>query len=408
MAKKGTPPKIELDERYLNVILDLGNHDVKAMVVGNPSSMLTFPQSVRIESHADYASRRTAFSNQPFLLQRSSVFQMATQPDTVGGYVVGEQAEMSGDAVRLRGMSKYQVGHIDVLMLAALMKYAPDGHSAVRVAIAYPPGAGMYADMIKSALVENCVPASAGSKAKIHRVTRLDGKEIEYRIKLVNVWEEPIGGLLCWVTRPYAAYNAIDANAGDKVALLDIGGGITSITPAILTMDGQFEVLSANAVWHQEGLLDVRTRLENELKTTHPTEFNQLNVPVDTLNKALLHGEARNYGTRYDVRPCVKNATAPFLSSIRRMFQTMRGGGSDVAFIICSGGGSGLMFEHLAERVFIEHARATDGNGQVAQNDMQIGALHLAGARANIQYANAQGAAYAFALALSEKDRAHA
>ena len=357
----------------LYVIADPGNSDIKMMELGSIGREVVFPHAVRQQSSAEYKVGAKRFLNQPSYFRNTSIFQK----DGVN-YIVGDEALRKGRPTRITGPDKYKRGHIDVLIAAGLLKIAPDGHNNVGIAIAHPPNATAYIDDI------------INSMKGTHEITRWDGQQIKYKIKSIVTWDEPVGGLIRFMTRDYAEYNEHDIRPDHRLLIIDIGGKVSSMVPVVVGNDQNYQVLYSDSAAFNLGIQDIESTLAEELRDLHSDLFKVRDIPRSILHEALRRkGTVTVKNVEYDVKQAVLNATAELLNYIENAYINDMDKGLDIHHIVVTGGGGGLMFEMLRDEV-LEH-----------------NFVYLADDLNTIQLANLRGGAKAYSIILANRKKSH-
>jgi hypothetical protein len=323
---------------------------------------VVIPHAIREVTESEFKSRGLRARHRAQVMKDSEVFAVL-YADGERRFVVGQEVVQTGGAVRLVGAEKYVQGYFDVYMLAMLSKLCASGHENIVLSIAHPPDAIPQVEKMLQTLVGK------------HRIIR-DGQEISYKISAAFPWDEPAGGIVRALTHPYAAYNANDLNVYDKVLIVDIGGKVSSITPAILGRGNEVETLFDDGTTFELGIQDVQGRLDMELRSLHPNVFKG-NVPPTTIEEVLRgRGAAKIQGTTQHFDEAVALATNAILDQIEKIYVTKMRRALDARHVFLTGGGSGLLEKQLNE--IFEHG------------------CSLADSSREINLANLRGGAYAF------------
>jgi hypothetical protein len=329
---------------------------------------LVMPHASRIETDTSFNARIVRQRHRKTEYGSTAVFRYKDK-----NYVVGQEALSGGRPNRITGPDKYKKDYLEVLMLAALQKLVPDGHSNIVVGCAHTTNSIPYIDKIADAL---------GGK---HEVVRYDGETIKYIVRAMIPWDEPAGGLLRFMTRPYAEYNAEDILPGQKVLVIDIGGKVSTMIPAIVLGGQQLQVLWNDGAPFPVGIQDVLGLLESELRALFPDAFQVRNIPEGMLQEALrTNGTITIKNKPYDVTQAVMNSSAILLNELENFYSSNMDKGLDINHIIVTGGGGGLMFKALYDEV-LEHEF-----------------VYLADDPATINLANLRGGEYAVSVWAAE------
>lgn len=298
-------------------------------------SELVMPNQIKVENDATFKGRVQRFKAHRSQFGDTSIFQLNDV-----NYVVGREADVS-NRNRITGPMKYRKGALDVMLISALLKYFPDGHNNIIVGCAHTTDSVPYVEHIANAI-----------RGK-HEIVRYDGERVQYTVRGMIPWDEPAGGLFRFLTRPYAEYNAEDIMPDERIMVVDIGGKISSMVPAVMLSGQQVEIQWGEGHAFDMGIQDILFLLEAELKSLYPDTFRVRTIPPTILQEALRRdGFTRVHTTDVDVKQAVLNATAPLLNQIENTWSTQMDQMLDVRHIIVTGGGGGLLFRVLKDDIF--------------------------------------------------------
>lgn len=319
------------------------------------------PHAVKFESDSAFKARVTRHTHRPSDYGSTAVFTLNGH-----GCLVGEEAASLGRPTRITGPDKYVKGHLDVLLMAMLQKLAPDGHNNIILSCAHTTNSIPYISKIADAVRGR------------HVVTRYDNKQVGYHVRVLIPWDEPAGGLLRFMTHEGVGSQAQMVQPGDKILVIDIGGKISTMIPAIVQQDMQVTVQWSLGKPFAVGIQDVMETLESELRSLHPDVFTSRTVPESIMAEALLNnGLTHVRGREFDARIPYENAVGLLVTEIENVYVNDMNRGLDAAHIVITGGGGGLMFGALKDTV-LDHPN-----------------VYLADYADTINFANLRGGEYA-------------
>ena len=322
---------------------------------------LVMPNAIVKETDLAFDARVRRNRARPGDYGTTSVFRNLKTSENV---VLGNEALMSGQPVRITGPDKYNTGALDNMVLAALLKFAPDGHQNVIVSCAHTTNAVAYTDKM------------AGILNGKHTVQRHDGEQVEYRVRAFIPWDEPVGGILRFAERNYVED---ELEPGEKIIVWDFGGRISSGYPAMVLPGGRIEVYWSVGRSFELGIQQVFEQLEQELRGLYPDVFSMKTIPEALLEEALVNTEVIDGATHhfialrerlargekyqqsaepskgrkpFDVTQAVLNATGRILDGVRNIYINNLNSGADIDHVIVTGGGGGRLFDMLRSEVF--------------------------------------------------------
>lgn len=360
------------------VVLDLGNSDLKGMLVGRPEteSLLRHEIAFAAQSHFERMSKRA--KERSIEYEGAEFFRKLYRDKSEALVMIGEGVTKNSRSNKLTGEAKYQEKYFDTLLAAMLKRLLPDGHENVWVALAMPADAIDYIDLIKS--------ITGG----LHKIQSLDGQETKYRVTRLVMWEEPQGGMVRFMKRnAEAKASQVEIEPNQRVLVVDIGGKISSMT--IVGIGRRFEVTplyTESPDPFNLGIIDVLDTLGKELKGLFPKEFQfyktAASIPTDILQAAIRKGKVQLSGAWLDVNQARLNAIAKISDELESMYQNEVDGGRSMAHIVVTGGGGGLLLPALRDEI-LNHS-----------------SIHPADEINTINFANLRGGAEAFAEWLAE------
>lgn len=360
------------------VVLDLGNSDLKGMLVGRPEteSLLRHEIAFAAQSHFERMSKRAEMRNVEYA--GAEYFRKLYRDKSEVLVMVGEGVTKNTRSNKLTGEAKYQEKYFDTLLAAMLKRLLPNGHENVWIALATPADAIDYIDLIKS--------ITGG----LHKLQSLDGQETKYRVTRLVMWEEPQGGMIRFMKRnAEAKASHVEIEPNQRVLVVDIGGKISSMT--VIGIGRHMEV---TPLYNESpdpfnlGIIDVLETLGKELKGLFPKEFQfyktAASIPTDILQAAIRKGKIQLSGNWLDVNQARLNAIAKISDELESMYQNEVDGGRSMAHIVVTGGGGGLLLPALRDEI-LNHS-----------------SIHPADEISTINFANLRGGAEAFEEWLAE------
>lgn len=311
---------------------------------------ILLPHAIEKPTDTAYRARMTRAKQRVEVANNTAVFQVQYPLENgetrLENCVVGQEVLYKGTPRRVTGAEKYVKGQFDVYMLAMLQQLIPEGHNNIVLSIAHPPDAINQIDRLMSVV---------GGK---HTIITPDGKTVEYVISAAVPVDECSGGLIRAMTGDFADYNQHDLNPGDKIAIIDIGGKVSSFTPAILHENNQVQILFDEGRTFEKGIQDVEQSLDEELRAMYPDLFKR-SVPARIIDQAIRdNGIAYVHNERMDFTDAVNLAIAPLLNDIERIYIEDMKRLLDARFIFATGGGSGKTKIQLDEIFDIQCALA--------------------------------------------------
>lgn len=335
MAKVKAKPN---QSSAIDIVVDLGNSLLKGMFQGRRNSAIVVPHAVRKVSPQVFDS----------ILSRHKLgYQRGIKDVDVNMFVydgqavvVGENAEDSHDDIRV-GAPKYRKDYYPYLLMAILLRLVPHGHDNIRIMGMFPPGDSRFIDT----LIE-----SLGGK---HVVTRVDGSEVIYKVRAVNVIDEPVAGIRCFQIAENGRYFR-NRNVGSGLGLgIDIGGKLSSIVP--YRADGYVDY--DHAVTFDIGIQDVMRNVSDLLLATPEYQpyfdtYRGSVLPFDEgMRAAIRTGIYVWGGYEIDVLWAIADATESIRNRVKDEIDRQYGGVGRFRYSSVSGGGGGALYEQIVEHV---------------------------------------------------------
>jgi hypothetical protein len=338
-------------------------------VVGAPTPTSqkewVMPHAVKTENPTNYAARTKRAMYRPGEYGNTSIFTYHGD-DKDMPTIVGEEAVSTSTGDKLTGNAKYKKGYLDRLTLGAFLKLFPDGHDNIILACAHTTNAVPYVEAIADAV--------RGKK----KITTVDGREITYNVRALVPFDEPAGGLLRFKNSAQGQYNSGDMMAGERLAVVDIGGKVSSIYPVEVLSGNRYQIYWEKGRSFDLGIQDVDYQLQQELVALHPETFDVRSIPLSIRQQVLRTGGTAKVRTAVmKFEQAYLNATAPILDLLAAFWQNEMQNALDVNHILATGGGSGVLYKALSEGLFTEYHAA--------------GAMYLADRAEIINLANLRG-----------------
>lgn len=322
-------------------------------------SEVVLPHAIEHPSESTWRARVTRYKYRQSALKDTAVFQKIYANQSLN-CVVGSEVDGTNNSYRVTGADKYEQGRFDVYVAAILLKLFPEGHDNLMLSVAHPSDAIPYLDMM--------IKTIQGK----HSLVLPDGSKVNYNIRAVAPFDESSGGVIRALTNEYAAYNPYDLTPGMKVLTVDIGGKISSMTPAILMDNNEVHPLFDDAVTFELGIQDIESALDIELRSHHPELFRR-SVPKPIINQIILSsGRAIVGGDPYDFSEIFWLAANPLLTQIENIYITQMKKALEVVHFYGTGGGCGLLESTLKNEIFQGRSFSLADNAK---------SIHLANAR---------------------------
>lgn len=385
VRKRGAPTsllKSGSTELPVAVAGDWGNAIAKVALV-TPRGRYpttTYPHAVKMIDESDFRElelrsdvRRNGVGD-TFCYERQYTDQDGQRQSFTRFYSVGETASSFGFQSRRSGSLKYELDYYGPYAIRGLMDLFPNGHGNIHLLAMFPPGDIAYVPQLKAAL--------GGS----HIVTNPRGVKAKYVIRSVRVVDEPVGGLMHKIIAPDGEYYNDHSVTGKKVLVIDIGGQVSSMTPA--TSDGEVNYRASKSFGM--GINDVEKAFEAELRRSFP-EFRRLRLmPQDQIREAIMTGYWQGGGREpIDCREAKVRACGQLLNDIQNSYENELGGNLSYNHILVTGGGGALLYDMLNTPELLNH-------GSVMLADIHSDEMHLA---------NVRGAAKMFVATLKADEK---
>jgi len=205
-----------------------------------------------------------------------------------------------------------------------------------------------------------------------HNLILPDGEKIQFNITAVAPFDESSGGVIRALTNEYAAYNPYSLDPGMKILTVDIGGKISSMTPAVLMPGNEVYPLFGDGVTFELGIQDIEENLQEELRAHYPDTFRRV-ISQNIINQIIVGGgRAVISGEPMDFTEVFWLAANPLLSQIENIYINKMKRAQDVVHFFGTGGGSGRLEHTLKTDIFEGRSFSLADNSK---------SIHLANAR---------------------------
>lgn len=360
------------------VVLDLGNSDLKGMIVGKPETEVILQHELIFPAIAHYERmvKRAEIRNVEY--NGSEMFTKLYRDGSQRHVMIGDGVTKNARSNKITGEAKYQQQYFDLLLAAMLKRLVPQGHDNIWIALATPSDAIDYLDDIK--------PIVGG----LHKIQTVNNVTLKFNVKRLIFWEEATGGMMRFLERNERANKAVDIREGQRIIIVDIGGKISS-----MTVVGIGDKLEPTVLYNESpepfnlGIIDVLDNLARELKGLYSAEFKFYktagSIPHNMLEDGIRTGKVTLSGALFDVNQARLNAIANISDEIQTRYENDMQRGANAAHIVITGGGGGLLAPVLRMEI-LDHK-----------------SIHLADDIKTINRANLRGGNVAFIEWLAEK-----
>lgn len=323
------------------LVADFGNTNGKSGLMGQLGYEDIIPYAIQIPTRAVYAAKVTRAKYRVEAQDATSVFEMRlrSNKDEFLPYIIGEEAERVASSKRVTGADKYVEGIWDAMFCAKALRHFPNGHNNIVLAVAHPPDAIPYVELMMDLLLG------------VHKVRNLLGEIVTFVVRHIVPWDEPSGGLIRFISLNAESGNPVNLADGDYILVIDIGGKISSMTPVRIGKNKTVKPIFNQAAVFNLGIQDVLRDLTEELRSLYPDVFRSFKtIPANMLEEALLTKKVKISGKPFDVSQAVLNSTAPILDQTQGIYMDRHDGGKNFTNIVIDGGGGSRLFTPLANK----------------------------------------------------------
>lgn len=302
------------------LVLDAGNSRIKSKTFSGGEG--DFPHALAVISDAQYFDILQSYPDEP-----PSDFLR------INGlcYAVGEHAESYGVTQTERGPARYRKDYIGILAAAAIAKQYINS-CELSVFASHPPGHVGWADTLTASILG-------------YWDIEVKGRDLRFFVSYVNTFDEPTGGLMnALLTEDGTAY-ANPALRGQRILVIDIGGGTTDWI--VCDETGQIDY----GVAHSEplGIDDVIGRFSNAFRARYKKLTKSANrLAPERVREALNTGVFRGGGQALDVHEEAQQARNQLVNQVLTVTRSRFGGGLNYDAMLLTGGGCGLLHEYIS------------------------------------------------------------
>lgn len=345
---------------YPNVVLDLGNYEVKMMadILPNVSCGIHF-RHARIEiGRVKYERLAHSYSGS------GGQYQFIEWDDRY--FIVGDQAYSAGTVQNQTGRKKYTRDYYGVIFVSGLLRlFEGDIPEKINVFAAHPPLDYEMTDALKKSIVGTWVVGNLGRK-------------VRFRVEYVSVFDEIVGGAMNVVLAPDGRrYNDHPIVEDGPTLVCDLGGGTLDIVR--LQRDGTVDYgrIGSRGV----GINDAIVTFKELFGKKYPDVVADTDdgLPVERIHECFLDKEhrVRFAGDYINCQDIYTDATTMLINAVKEGVREMSKGAVNYNHALITGGGGGLLYYELAEQVFAPFHKSKS--------------LHMADKREEMIFANARG-----------------
>ncbi len=345
-----------------NIAVDIGNKYAKAVTVrnGQPEEWCYFPTAIVEVTERKYDELVYGYgpdSGQYQFLKWSGRY-----------FTAGEDAYNAGDFRPLEGRQKYTKDYYGILLASAILRlYRGEPPETLNIFAGFPAG-----DVSQLPTLLKCIVGTWS----------LDnlGNRVKFKVAFASGYPEIIGGAMNVVLAPdglrYADHPIIEDG---PTLFCDLRGGTIDIVG--LKQDGtpDYTRMSSRRIGINDAIENFRSLFDKRFPDA--VEDTENGLPDSRIHECFLDEKhrVRTPAGFLDCRDIYEQATSNLLNQVKVAYREMVRGSVSFNHALITGGGGGLLFIELAERIFAQFA---DG-----------GALHASGKRNEMFMANVQGAA---------------
>jgi len=344
-----------------NVILDAGNSLVKVLTdaaIGKPQFFMP---------HALVETDEASYSRLADMYGSSSGHYEFLKWD--GRYFVTSDAALgAGDVTPVQGRNKYRRDYYGVLLASALLHlFRGDVPDCINVFAGYPPGDYEQVHLLQKAILGTWSIDNLGRK-------------VRFRVEYSSVFDEVVGGAMNVVLAPDGVRYKDHPIAEDGPTIVcDLGGG----TFDMLRLNRNGTPDYSRIVSRRVGVNDAIESFVKVFNRKHKAvlEDAENGLPVERVHECFRDPEhrVRLAGREYlDCKDIYRQATQRVLNAVADAYREASGGSINYNYCLLTGGGSGLLYQEMAQDVFGRFEKSK--------------ALFLADKREEIHMANVRGA----------------
>jgi hypothetical protein len=248
-------------------------------------------------------------------------------------FVVGESAQDHGTHTQETGPARYRPDYYGVFALAAITRLYTASSLDVSIFAAHPPGHIDYAeDLLRSVFGD------------WHVVT--NGTRQHIKITYGDTFDEPAGGLSNVMFTEDGKKYAVPFLRDARLLTIDIGGGTVDFM--LRRETGEIDYGLAESI--PIGINNVLRDFERDLKSRYKAVFkNSSTLMASRLREAFKSGVFVGGGRELECGDEAAAARNRLITQIMEIYRDVYGGAMRYDAILLTGGGSGLLVDHLIE-----------------------------------------------------------
>lgn len=322
----------------LQIVFDAGNSDIKIMILGDYGHEVVFPHAVVRPSDAEYKKIVKQHELRPVSFDETAIFEYKKTGVIVGTAASKRQHE------RLLGPAKYTREHLGALFCAGMLQLYPYDHFNISVIVLHPIDVS----------AEN-MAALGKSIFGRHIVTLPNRETVTYNVTQVIPMDEPSAVFMTRLLNTDSARyknQQMALKPDSEVLVLDVGGGLCSFEPVIITRKGEIRTNPLNTPPIQVGIQDVADVFKSEIQS----EFYEIagkiqTLPLKMLHDALATGKITFSNKEYPCEEAANRAMATIANPIAAIYNRSYANGLPYNAIVIGGGGGAIAFDYLWEHV---------------------------------------------------------
>lgn len=340
------------------VVVDLGHSEIK---VKCGTLELNFPHAIAETVTEEYDRMVAEYGSNwsPYYMKwRNRVF------------VIGEAAENHRNwAEALRGRQRLTVDYYGVIMVNAITRlFNGKPPEAMNVFLTHPPADQGYKQELMKA---------AGGRW-VYEVT---GRKCELIIGYRATVDEIIGGAMNVALNPHGEYYSTDIIDDGPTVVVDLGGGTFDV--AKLNKGGSIDygIAQSERIGVREVVQRFQEAASSDKRFAEYLRDSEGGLPIQRVRECFMDEQKRvrmpgkdNYIEAADL---FDRASAPLINQMQRAFSQMTRSSAQFNHALVTGGGGGLLYDAIAEKVLEVFARHD--------------ALHKADRRDQMIFANVRG-----------------
>lgn len=326
------------------LVADWGNRLLKQMLLGKFDTVSVMENSVAFLDKSTWDKMQARYKRNPQQFTNTLLFAFKQRHPKLadGSKAVEKWSYVAvGDGVRhiarptmMTEEIKYNYNtYWGAIVCSQLLRMFPKGHDHIVIGLAHPTKSFSVLDDIMMATL------------KSHHVETIEGERVSFKVREVMPWDEPVGGVVFWGRTEEAQSNMLDLKAGNEILVVDVGGGISSMTRVVVQYDNQ-KLIQFHPVYSQErsptipmGVRNVMERFRIILASDHSDFKGMKEISDDMIDEGLRTGQITLSGDPVDVSNERMQAEAELLDLMENAYQNKLDKGRPFRVIITTGGG---------------------------------------------------------------------